>query len=244
MSCARCWNCPPDPAREDTRDNAYVFERRITFRHGDGTESPGFIDCYRRAAFVLEAKKVKQAVGKGFDDALLRARGQGEQYARRARRRGRPPFVLVIDVGNVIELYADFTRSGATYTRFRSAFSSHSARRPARRCHPRGCARCGSIRCLDPIRQSAKVTRDVAERLAQVARVLEAAGHAPEIVAGFEPLPVFNVRARTSLCCPSARLSICSKASRTIQRSSYRSWARFGARWIAVNFPRRCVPIC
>jgi hypothetical protein len=27
----------PDPAREDTRDNAYVFERRITFRHGDGT---------------------------------------------------------------------------------------------------------------------------------------------------------------------------------------------------------------
>ncbi len=35
----------PDPAREDTRDNAYVFERRVTFRHGDGTESPGFIDC-------------------------------------------------------------------------------------------------------------------------------------------------------------------------------------------------------
>ena len=47
----------PDPAREDTRDNAYVFERRVTFRHGDGTESPGFIDCYRRATFVLEAKR-------------------------------------------------------------------------------------------------------------------------------------------------------------------------------------------
>jgi len=31
----------PDPAREDTRDNAYVFERRISFRHGDGTESRG-----------------------------------------------------------------------------------------------------------------------------------------------------------------------------------------------------------
>lgn len=69
----------PDPAREDTRDNAYVFERRVTFRHGDGAESPGFIDCYRRAAFVLEAKKLKQAAGKGFDDALLRARGQAEQ---------------------------------------------------------------------------------------------------------------------------------------------------------------------
>jgi len=25
----------PDPARDDTRDNAYVFERRVRFRHGD-----------------------------------------------------------------------------------------------------------------------------------------------------------------------------------------------------------------
>ncbi|MCB1983419.1 MAG: hypothetical protein KDF63_16470, partial [Rhodoferax sp.] len=25
----------PEPAREDTRDNAYVFERRVSFAHGD-----------------------------------------------------------------------------------------------------------------------------------------------------------------------------------------------------------------
>ena len=49
----------PDPAREDTRDNAYVFERRVNFAHGDGSQSNGFIDCYKRGAFVLEAKKVK-----------------------------------------------------------------------------------------------------------------------------------------------------------------------------------------
>ena len=24
----------PDPARDDTRDNAYVFERRVQFQHG------------------------------------------------------------------------------------------------------------------------------------------------------------------------------------------------------------------
>ena len=34
----------PDPARDDTRDNAYVFERRVQFAHGDGTHSNGFID--------------------------------------------------------------------------------------------------------------------------------------------------------------------------------------------------------
>ena len=49
----------PDPASDDTRDNAYVFERRVQFAHGDGSSSHGFIDCYRRNAFVLEAKKVK-----------------------------------------------------------------------------------------------------------------------------------------------------------------------------------------
>jgi hypothetical protein len=50
---------PPDPARDDTRDNACVVERRVTFAHGDGATSHGFIDCDRRGAFVLQAKKVK-----------------------------------------------------------------------------------------------------------------------------------------------------------------------------------------
>jgi hypothetical protein len=64
----------PDPASDDTRDNAYVFERRVQFAHGDGTQSNGFIDCYQRGRFVLEAKKVRAgAHTKGFDDALLRA---------------------------------------------------------------------------------------------------------------------------------------------------------------------------
>jgi hypothetical protein len=46
----------PDPARADTRDNAYVFERRVIFQHGDGASSEGRIDTYRRACFVLESK--------------------------------------------------------------------------------------------------------------------------------------------------------------------------------------------
>ena len=42
----------PEPAHEDTRDNAYVFERRVAFAHGDGSTSNGFIDCYRRRLAV------------------------------------------------------------------------------------------------------------------------------------------------------------------------------------------------
>ena len=38
----------PQPAAEETRENAYVFERRIVFHHGDGSTSNGIIDCYKR----------------------------------------------------------------------------------------------------------------------------------------------------------------------------------------------------
>jgi hypothetical protein len=58
---ARLLDLPhPDPAFDDTRDNGYVFERRVTFRHGDGSETAGFIDLYRRGAFVCEAKRIGQ----------------------------------------------------------------------------------------------------------------------------------------------------------------------------------------
>lgn len=97
----------PAPATDDTRDNKYVFERRVIFKHGDGTSSEGRIDCYRRGAFVLESKKIRDAVHtKGFDDRMQRARGQAEAYARALpAHEGRPPFVVVVDVGHLIELY-------------------------------------------------------------------------------------------------------------------------------------------
>lgn len=63
---------PPRPAKDDAGENAYCFERRVTFQHGDGSQSAGFIDCYRHGAFVLEAKKLKAGGTKSFDDALVR----------------------------------------------------------------------------------------------------------------------------------------------------------------------------
>ena len=182
----------PDPARDDTRDNAYVFERRVRFRHGDGSESHGFIDCYRRGAFVLEAKKIKAKVvngaGKGFDDAMQRARGQAEAYARALpAEEGRPPFLVVVDVGNVIELYAEFSRSGATYTPFPDPRSHRIRLADLREEAVR--ARLAALwldpLSLDPTRATARVTREVAERLAEVAKALESAGHDAETVAGF-----------------------------------------------------------
>lgn len=110
----------PHPHPTEAQD--YQFERPITFAHGDGSASAGRIDCYRRGAFVLEAKKLRAGSKSAFDAALLAARSQAEGYARALpAAEGRPPFVIVVDVGRVIELYAEFTRSGGTYVPFPDA---------------------------------------------------------------------------------------------------------------------------
>jgi hypothetical protein len=172
-----------------TPEQDYMFERPITFVHGDGSTSAGRIDLYRRGAFVLESKKLKLGVHtRGFDDALLRARSQAENYARALpASEGRPPFVVVVDVGKRIELYSEFSRSGGTYVPFPDPRSHRIALDDLRR--PEIRERLRKIwldpLSLDPSRESARVTRQIADRLAKLARSLEAAGHHAEGVAQF-----------------------------------------------------------
>jgi hypothetical protein len=72
----------PGPALDDARDNAYVFERRVSFAHGDGSRSAGFIDCYRRGAFVPEAERERPA-------AAVQSRGRAAGHAGTAAGAGR-----------------------------------------------------------------------------------------------------------------------------------------------------------
>ena len=178
-------------------DQDYMFERPVTFAHGDGSTSPGRIDCYRRDHFVLEAKKLKAgAHTKGFDDGLLRARSQGEAYARALPATdGRPPFVLVVDVGTVIEVYAEFSRSGGTYIPFPDPRSHRIALADLAR--PEILERLRRIwtdpESLNPARISAQVTREVSERLALLARSLEEDGHVPQHVAAYLTRCLFSM---------------------------------------------------
>jgi hypothetical protein len=172
-----------------TPEQDYLFERPVVFVHGDGSTTLGRIDLYKRGCFVLEAKKLRApAHTRGFDEAMLRARSQAEQYARALpASEGRPPFLIVVDVGNRIELYAEFSRSGATYTPFPDP-RSHRIRLEDLR-DPEIRARLRRVWTdplgLDPSRESARVTRQIAADLAELARRLELAGHDPEAVARF-----------------------------------------------------------
>ncbi len=186
----------PQPANLDTRDNPYVFERRVVFHHGDGSTSNGFIDCYKRGSFIGEAKKIRaDAATRMFDDAMLRARGQAENYARHLPAdEGRPPFLVVLDVGHVIELYAEFTCTGGSYTPFPDP-RSHRIKlddlaKPEIRARLK--AVWNEPHSLDPARRTARATRDIAIRLARVAQSLEGK-YAPERVAAFLSRCLFSM---------------------------------------------------
>ena len=198
----------PEPTRADDSENAYVFERAVTFQNGDGTTSPGRIDLYKRGFFILEAKQGSDRPGAsegltlpkrtrrgtavrgtaGWDEAMLAARGQAELYARAMpAAEPMPPFLVVVDVGHSIELFADFTRAGRTYVPFPDARSHRLKLRDLTSEAVRDRLRLlwNSPLELDPARISAAVTRDVAARLATLARSFERSGHAPEVVAQF-----------------------------------------------------------
>ncbi|WP_462322241.1 type IIL restriction-modification enzyme MmeI, partial [Halochromatium sp.] len=185
---------PPDPAGADHSQNAYCFERHVNFYHADGTTSSGRIDLYRRGAFVLEAKQSGLNLqSTAWDAAMLKAHAQASNYARALPAdEGRPPFVLVTDVGRHIGVYADFTRSGANYIPYPDALSHRIQLADLRQPEVRERLRAIWLDplSLDPARRSARVTRAISAKLATLAKSLEqgegeAPSHPPEQVAGF-----------------------------------------------------------
>ncbi|MGM0517853.1 MAG: DNA methyltransferase [Pseudomonadota bacterium] len=179
----------PDPAGDDTELNAYVFERRVDIDKPDGTSTRGFIDLYRRGCFVLEAKQSGKTLdSSGWDKAMLAAQNQADQYVRALpQSEGRPPFIVVTDVGRSIELYAEFTRSGGTYVPYPDP-GHHRIRLEDLR-DPEIRQRLIHLWTdpdqLDPSKHAARVTRDVSRRLATLARSLEQSGYAVDRVAHF-----------------------------------------------------------
>ena len=85
---------PPDGSRTDDAHNNYVFERRVFQDNGDGTNSFGRIDAYRRGAFILEAKQGsdadRAAAQRGEDDLDLFGQTATARMKRGTARRGTP----------------------------------------------------------------------------------------------------------------------------------------------------------
>src|SRR3984957_8296516 len=203
----------PDPADARHERNDYVFERVVT-RHRDDGDAIGRIDLYRKNSFVLEAKQSrwkgggkeiagqsnlfdgaaeprdrgKRGANRGWDVLMLNAKRQAEDYARALpASHGWPPFILVCDVGHCIEVYADFTGQGKNYTQFpdRQGFRIYLEDLRKNEARERLRKIWLDPASLDPAQASAKVTRYVAERLAQVSLALEKKNYPAQDVAMF-----------------------------------------------------------
>ncbi|MGE5501625.1 MAG: type IIL restriction-modification enzyme MmeI, partial [Ignavibacteriales bacterium] len=218
----------PDPASNDTRTNDYVFERGVKRRESEGSGATMRIDLYKRGCFILEAKQSRSshrtdqlfpfnadeaastAPSEGRWDMLMRnARGQAEDYVfRLPADHPAPPFIIVCDVGYVFELYADFSGSGRAYSHFPDRKGFRVRLEDLRR--PEIVERFKAIwtdpQSLDPSRHAARVTRQIAERLAAVSRRLER-NHPPEEVAHFLMRCIFTMFAEDADLLPRGRFT-------------------------------------
>lgn len=224
----------PDPATGDLKRDSYRFEHPVTFIH-TGSKSHGRIDLYRAGHFVMEAKQgtegaqpdltqpdllpdlpAKVSKGHGvrgtrrWDDTMLRARTQADEYARAVSRDdGWPPFLLIVDVGHVIEVYADFSGQGQGYTQFPDGNRYRIRMDDLRDDKVRDRLRLiwTDPHSLNPAKVSAQVTREVADRLAALGRSFEGQGHKPEDVARFLMRCLFTMFAEDVALIPAKSFS-------------------------------------
>ncbi|GBD49472.1 Type II restriction enzyme methylase subunits-like protein [Methylopila sp. Yamaguchi] len=211
----------PDPASAATEENDYVLERVVKEIGRDGAVSRRRIDLYRRSRFVLEAKQSRlpgaakaplgatagpepvtrgrRGADKAWDVLMMNARNQAEHYVRLLPEGHEPPpFVVVCDVGHCLELYANFRKDGKAYDQFPDRQGYRIYLEDLRRSEVR--ERLVKVwndpLALDPALHASRVTREIAIRLAEVSRRLEAKGHATEEVARFLMRMLFTMFAQ------------------------------------------------
>ena len=200
----------PEPGQGD-----YAFEREV--KHVErGTTNSRFMDLYRRGAFILESKQSHERMHKAdpgqgalmdlpeteapigtpaWQRLMSRAFNQAKGYVSDLPEdHPAPPFLILVDVGRVIELYSDFSGQGRNYTQFtdRGTYQIRVADLAREETRDLLHTVWTDPASLNPALRSAEVTKDIAERLARVARALERK-HAPEEVAGFLMRCVFTM---------------------------------------------------
>ena len=244
----------PDPAGHPGQ-NDYVFERAVKEIARDGSVSTRRMDLYKRDCFVLEAKQSRQIkdgakevkgqmslalapdqlgrrpVSGAWDTLMMNARAQGESYTRLLPQAHEPPpFLIVCDVGHCFELYANFRRDGKAFDQFpdRRAFRIYleDLRQEPMRQLLAGIWT--DPLSLDPARRSARVTREIAERLAAVSKALEVKTYPAEDVAMFLMRCLFTMFAEDVGLLPEHSfkqvLERCEKDPQTFQHDVGQLW--------------------
>ncbi|MCV0395788.1 MAG: class I SAM-dependent DNA methyltransferase [Rhizobiaceae bacterium] len=201
----------PEPADAGREGNDYVFERAVRRRESDAVASWRRIDLYRKGCFILEAKQsrmpggrkalpaqlslpmeaaeaqARRGVGPGWDALMRNARKQAQDYVQLLDPdHPAPPFIIVCDVAHAFEIYADFTGTGRAYGMYpdRKSFRFYLEDLRDQAVRDLFAAVWMDPWSLDPAKETARVTREIAARLAAVSRSLERTCE-PEVAALF-----------------------------------------------------------
>jgi len=188
---------------------SFVLEAKQGSDQVDAGSKTGVLSA--GAAHRQKARKRGTAVRGtgGWDTALEKARKQGQGYIRNlppeeligdgsnsggSNSGGRPPFLIVVDVGYTIDLYAEFTRTGGHYAPFPSPTNYRIHLDDLHNGETRDLLYqiWTDPQALDPARRSARVTREIADRLARLAKSLEGK-HDPQLVANFLMRALFTM---------------------------------------------------
>ena len=196
-----------DVERPDSKGSVlgdrYCFDKDVKIVHPSGKYSSGFIDFYKEKHFVIEAKQGGNESGKGtakrgtksYRKAMKEAYyTQGISYARSLF--VKPPFIIICDIGSHFEIWQGFSESwvGAT-----GDYGDYDAKREIKLSELRKpevfdffVTLFTDPQQLNPEKIAAKVTREVAEDLAELAKTLEKNSD-PETVAHFLMRCIFTM---------------------------------------------------
>jgi len=167
---------------------AFVLEAKQSAKSGKARPAdPAQIELHGIEAGDRKLGTAKRGTN-AWITAMRAAREQAERYAKDLPpEHGWPPFLIICDVGYCFEVFADFSGQGKNYAHFpdRRGFRillEDLHQQPVR---DRLRAIWQAPHDLDPAKRSAEVTRDIAARLAVIARDLEKQKHDAETVAMF-----------------------------------------------------------
>jgi len=183
------------PAKGKIPGDPYCFEKDIKIPHPSGKITTGSADFYKAGHFLIEAKQGGETSGKGtakrgtatYKKEMEKAFVQALSYTRHLE--ANVPFLLTCDIGSHFELWLGFSgdyggygarrtipleelRQEDTFDLFVDIFTEPQKRNPQK--------------------IAARVTREVAADLAQLAKTLEAK-QSPQEVAGFLMRCIFTM---------------------------------------------------
>lgn len=185
------------PPKGSAADDPYCFDKDIRTYSGDKTApTTRFADFYKESHFLIEAKQGSTDSSKGhgrrgtkaYRDAMQKAFNQARSYT--GSLVSRPPFLMTCDIGSHFEVWEGFSGEYGSYGARQQVDLKDLAEAKV---FERFVKIFTDPQALNPEKQRAKVTREVAVELAKLSRWLEDQGHEAQATAGFLMRCIFTM---------------------------------------------------